>query len=251
MDTKQLLIDLHIEGDRQGPGSQQATEMAIDFAIADRTAPLEIADIGCGTGASAILLAQLLNNANITAVDFLPQFLDVLRNNADRLGVGKRITTLACPMQSLPFENEQWDVIWSEGAIYNMGFENGIQQWRRLLKVGGVLVVSEITWMTADRPAEIQAYWDTHYPEMGTASYKIKLLEDNGYTPVAYFVLGEECWLENYYLPLQNRFEQFLAKHHHSSEAVNLVVAEEQEIRLFQQFRQYFSYGVYIARRTC
>ena len=248
MDTKKLLIDLHIEADRQGPGSHQATEKAIDFAIADRTIPLEIVDIGCGTGASTILLAQLLN-ANITAVDFLPQFLDVLRTKAAQLGVSDRITTLACSMQSLPFADEQFDVIWSEGAIYNMGFENGIQQWQRLLKAGGVLVVSEITWITAHRPAEIQAYWDKHYPEIGTASSKMKLLEDHGYTPLAYFALGDECWLENYYQPLQGRFQQFLARHHHSNDAFNLVAAEEQEISLFQKYRQYFSYGVYIARK--
>jgi SAM-dependent methyltransferase len=245
----QLLIDLHIEGARQGPGSRQATEKAMDFAVADRSIPLEIADIGCGTGASAILLAQLLN-ANITAVDFLPQFLDVLRTKANQLGVNDRITTLACSMERLPFADEQFDVIWSEGAIYNMGFENGIQQWKRLLKTRGVLVASEITWITAERPAEIQAYWDAQYPEIGTASSKMKVLEDHGYTPLAYFALGDECWLENYYQPLQGRFQQFLARHHHSSEAFNLVAAEEQEISLFQKYRQYFSYGVYIARKN-
>jgi ubiquinone/menaquinone biosynthesis C-methylase UbiE len=249
MENMQLVIDLHIEGARQGPGSRQATERAIDFAVSDRSIPLEVADIGCGTGASAILLAQLLN-ANITAVDFLPQFLDVLRTKADQLGVSDRISTLACSMESLPFTDEQFDVIWSEGAIYNMGFENGIQQWKRLLKAGGVLVVSEITWTTAQRPLEIKDYWDTHYPEIGTASSKMKVLEDHGYTPLAYFALGEECWLENYYQPLQERFQQFLARHHHSSEATNLVADEEQEISLFQQFRQYFSYGFYIARKN-
>jgi len=248
MENMQLLIDLHIESARQGPGSRQATERAIDFAVADRSIPLAIADIGCGTGASAILLAQLLN-ATITAVDFLPPFLEVLRTRADQLGVSDRITTLACSMESLPFMDEQFDVIWSEGAIYNMGFENGIEQWKRLLKAGGVLVVSEITWITAERPEEIQAYWDAQYPEIGTASYKMKVLEDHGYTPLAYFALGDDCWMENYYQPLQGRFQQFLARHHHSSEAINLVAAEEQEISVFQQFRQYFSYGVYIARK--
>ena len=35
------------------------------------------------------------------------------------------------------------DLIWSEGAIYNIGFEQGVRDWRPFLKEGGVLVASE------------------------------------------------------------------------------------------------------------
>jgi ubiquinone/menaquinone biosynthesis C-methylase UbiE len=63
--------------------------------MVDRTAPLKVADIGCGTGASTLVLAQLLN-ARITAVDFLQDFLDVLEEKAESMGVADRISTLAC-----------------------------------------------------------------------------------------------------------------------------------------------------------
>ena len=69
------------------------------------------------------------------------------------MGLSEKITTLCCSMDNLPFGDEEYDVIWSEGAIYNIGFERGVIDWNRYLKVGGLLVVSEITWITtAARP---------------------------------------------------------------------------------------------------
>ena len=75
MDDYKLLIDLHKQGHRQGPGGDAETELALNLAMIDRDAPLKIADIGCGTGASTLLLAQLLKKSHITAVDFLQDFL--------------------------------------------------------------------------------------------------------------------------------------------------------------------------------
>jgi ubiquinone/menaquinone biosynthesis C-methylase UbiE len=154
-----LLIDLHKNANRQGPGGDAETEMAIDMSMIDQSAPLKIADIGCGTGASTLLLAQLLK-AQITAVDFLEDFLEVLEGRSETMGLSKRITTLCCSMDNLPFGDEEFDVIWSEGAIYNIGFKRGLKDWNRYLKVGGLLVVSEITWITGSRPSELQKYWN-------------------------------------------------------------------------------------------
>ena len=70
MDDYRLLVDLHKQGHRQGPGGDAETGQALNLAMIDRAAPLRVADIGCGTGASTLLLARLLN-ARITAVDFL------------------------------------------------------------------------------------------------------------------------------------------------------------------------------------
>ena len=50
MDDYSLLIDLHLEGQRQGPGSDAVTELAVQLAGLDRSRPLAIADIGSGIG---------------------------------------------------------------------------------------------------------------------------------------------------------------------------------------------------------
>ncbi len=248
MDDYKLLIDLHKQGRRQGPGGDAETELALNLAMVDRAAPLRVADIGCGTGASTILLARLLN-ARITAVDFLQDFLDVLAERAECTGVADRISTLACSMDNLPFADEELDVIWSEGAIYNIGFEKGVADWRRYLKAGGLLVASEITWITDSRPAELQNHWDGEYPEIDVASAKIRILEKHGYSPVGYFVLPEHCWLDQYYRPMQARFEDFLNRNENSEEARAIVNAEQREIDLYETYKAHISYGVYVARK--
>jgi len=249
MDDYTLLIDLHKQGRRQGPGGDAETELALKLAMVDRNTALKIADIGCGTGASTLLLAQLLRNAHITAVDFIQDFLDVLNKKAETAGVADRISTLARSMDDLPFRDEEFDVIWSEGAIYNIGFERGIKDWKRYLKVGGLLVVSEITWITASRPAEIQTHWDGEYPEIDVASGKIRVLEEHGYSPIGYFVLPEHCWLEQYYRPMQSRFDDFLSRNGNTEEARAIVAAEQHEIDLYEKNKTHVSYGVHIARK--
>jgi ubiquinone/menaquinone biosynthesis C-methylase UbiE len=249
MNELQLLVDLHRGASRQGPGSDEATKKAIALAEIDPHAPLNIADIGCGTGASTLVLARGLN-AHITAVDFLQDFLDVLETRAQHGGLGEKITPLCASMENLPFEDEGFDVIWSEGAIYNIGFHQGVADWRRYLKPGGLLIASEISWITNTRPAELQHHWDAEYPEIDLASAKMKILEDNGYSPIGYFVLPEHCWLENYYHPMQATFDEFLRRHRNDEAAQAIVAAERDEIDLYQKYKAYYSYGVYIARKV-
>jgi len=243
-----LLIDLHKNAKRQGPGGDKESERALSLAMIDRTAPLKIADIGCGTGASTLFLARVLP-ARITAVDLLQDFLEVLEDRAENIGVSEKITTLACSMDQLPFGDEEFDVIWSEGAIYKIGFERGSRDWRRYLKAGGLLVVSEITWTTALRPSALQKHWESEYPEIDVASSKIGVLEKNGYSPIGYFVLPERCWLNNYYWPMRVRFKDFLKRNGNSEEARAIVETENREIELYEKYGTHYSYGVYIARK--
>jgi SAM-dependent methyltransferase len=252
MNNYQLLLDLHKPQKRQGPGGDRETLKAIDLAGLDRktsrNTPLKIADLGCGTGASSLILADYLA-AELTAVDFLPGFLEELEVRAKRRGLVDQITPLCCSMDELPFSEQDYDLIWSEGAIYNIGFERGLQNWNPYLKLGGLLVISEITWTIASRPVEIQDYWQAAYAEIDLASAKLSLLESNGYSPIGYFTLPESCWLENYYYPLQNNFENFLKQHDNSQDAQDIVAAEKQEIEIYKQYKNYYSYGVYIAKK--
>lgn len=247
LDDLSLLIDLHVDGERQGPGSDACTKKALQLTGLNREHPLQIADLGCGTGASAMVLAEELN-AKVIAVDFLQPFLDTLISRSRERGISDQIETLCCSIDALPFENKSLDVIWSEGAIYNIGFAEGARTWKRYLKPGGWLVVSEITWLTAERPAELSQHWETEYPEIGLASEKLAVLEQLGYAPEAYFALPEDCWIDHFYMPMQERFAAYLERNNHSAEARAVVADMEVEIALYRKFRSLFSYGVYVAR---
>lgn len=247
MENLSLLIDLHRRQLRQGPGSSQITARAMEIAGLRDAGVLRIADIGCGTGAASLQLAAL-PDVQVTAFDLLPEFIDELTTAAERLGVAQKIQAMVGSMDQLPFVDGEFDVLWSEGAIYILGFEEGIRQWRRLLKPGGLLVASEITWLTDDRPTEVQEYWQSAYPGIATQAEKTAQLEASGYTLVDAFALPESCWMENYYLPLQESFEDFLARHPGEADAAALVAAEEEEIALYTRYKDYYSYCMYIAR---
>lgn len=249
-DFMQLMVDLHQDNERQGPGGDAETRLAVTLSGLKGQPNLKIADIGCGTGASTMVLAAELNTAHITAVDFLAEFLAKLEASAAEAGFADRITTLAESMDALPFEEGELDAIWSEGAIYNLGFAAGVAAWKPFLKMGGILAVSEITWLTDERPAEIQNHWHGEYPEIDTASAKIAVLEQHGFSPIGYFVLPEHCWLDNYYRPIQQRLGAFLDKHDHSDTAKAIAEGENTEIALYEKYRAYLSYGYYIARKT-
>lgn len=248
MDEIELLVDLHKDGPRQGPGGEAETRLAIALSGLKRSTDLRIADIGCGTGACTLVLAQELD-AQVTAVDLLPEFLGRLEAGARQAGVAERVISLPASMDALPLAEGTLDAIWSEGAIYNMGFAAGIQAWRKFLKPGGILALSELTWLTGQRPEELQAHWDNEYPEVDTASAKMSVLERLGFSPTGYFPLAERCWLDNYYHPLQQRFPAFLDRHGHSRAARAIVAAEEREISLYERYKAFVSYGYYIARR--
>lgn len=249
MTELEYIIDLHKDSNRQGPGSEDETLRALSFTNLPQNRQLKIADIGCGTGAQTITLAQN-TNSQITAVDLFPAFLDELNRRSENLGLSGNITTIEKSMDQLSFRDEEFDMIWSEGAIYIIGFENGIKKWKPFLKPGGYMAISEVTWIQPQRPDEIETFWSREYPEISTAQHKIKTLEEHGFLLEGYFNLSEESWIQNYYNPLEMKLETFLQRHSHSDLAIKVAEETRAEIELYQKFKEYYSYGFYIAKKV-
>ena len=141
-----LICEYFSSIDRQGPGSDAFTLQALSF-IDPLKPKARIADLGCGTGSSAILLAKV-TDAEVTALDLFPDFLDKLTHRAAKEGVADKIHPIVGSMDALPFEKESFDVIWSEGAISNIGFEHGLREWHKYIKPGGYVAISEVVWLT-------------------------------------------------------------------------------------------------------
>jgi len=249
MEAIDLMIDFHNHAERQGPGSVQDTLRALALMDLRHNQALKIADIGCGTGAQTITLAQNLNG-QIIAVDLFSVFLETLNKNVRKLGLSEKIKTLEQSMDALPFKDKEFDIIWSEGGIYNMGFEKGIKTWRDFLKPGGYLAVSEVTWITNTRPGALEEFWQQEYPEIDKASHKINLLEENGYSLAGYFYLAQNSWIENYYKPMASRFEPFLKRHKNTELARQVAAEHKEEIAFYEKYKDYYSYGFYIARKN-
>ena len=246
MDLLELIIEYHKDNERQGPGSEEATLRALSY-IPDLNEKTKILDIGCGTGGQTIALAKN-TEAHITAVDMLPQFLEMLMKKAKENNLTDRIIAKEMLMDSLTFDENSFDVIWSEGAIYNIGFEKGLSLWRKYLKDNGYIAVSEISWLTDTRPEEIEQYWINEYSEIDTIENKLSVIEKCGYNPVAHFVLDEKCWL-SYYQPLLENAEEFLKKYDYADEVKDFVEQGKIEADMYNRFKDYYSYVFYIAKK--
>lgn len=242
-----LICEYFSSTHRQGPGSEECTLKALSF-IDGLHQMKHIADIGCGTGASTLTLAQH-TTACITAVDLFPKFLEHLNAEAQRAGLGHRIQTMAADMNSLPFDKESMDLIWSEGAIYNMGFRQGLTAWKKILKEGGYIGVTDASWTTAERPDTIRDFWTDAYPQIDTVWNNLQKLVDCGYEPVATFLLPTECWTDEFYIPQQEAQRLFLEKHGDNPTARMLVENQRKEARLFEEYNQYYGYVFYIGRK--
>lgn len=242
-----LICEYFSQFERQGPGSIEVTIKALSF-IDNLKPESKIADIGCGTGGQTIVLAQ---NApgQITAIDLFPKFIDQLNARAAQLNLQERIKGISGSMENLPFQEEELDLIWSEGAIYNIGFERGLKEWRSFLKKGGYIAVSEACWFTEERPEEIQEYWDHAYPEIDTIPNKVAQLQKAGYIPMAVFILPENCWTDNYYVPQTKIGEDFLNKHKANSTAEGFIDEVRKEIRLYSQYKEYYGYAFFVGKK--
>lgn len=245
----ELMMRLHKDNMRQGPGSEEATLMALAMSRIDMDKPYKVADIGCGTGAQTTTLAKVLKG-EIVAVDLFDEFVGRLKERIGKESCQASVTALSASMDNLPFAEGEFDIIWSEGAVYNMGFGNGVNYWRRFLKDRGILAVSELSWITGNRPAELETFWTGEYPEMDAVSGKIKILEDSGYRILGHFVLPDSCWLENYYYPLVESHANFLKEYGNLETARRIVETDLKELEFYKKYKEYYSYGFYVAQKV-
>jgi len=242
-----LICEYFSSVERQGPGSPEVTVKALNF-IDNLTNKSRIADLGCGTGGQTMVLAQH-TQGHITGIDLFPTFINLFNANACKLNIQDRVKGIIGSMDNLPFQNEELDLIWSEGAIYNIGFERGLNEWRRFLKVGGYIAVSEASWFTEERPAEISKFWMDAYPEIDTISNKVAQMQKSGYIPVATFILPENCWTEHFYAPQITAQEVFLKKYAGNKTAEEFVASSRHETQLYYKYKEYYGYVFYIGKK--
>jgi len=233
--------------ERQGPGSPESTIKALSF-IDNFSNELKIADLGCGTGGQTIVLAQN-TTGNIIGVDRCPVFIDIFNSNAKKLNLQDRMKGIVCSMDNLPFQNGEFDLIWSEGAIANIGFEKGLNYWKDFLKKNGYIAVTYESWFTNERPTEIEKWWLDAVPEIGTIGQNILIMQKAGYVPVAAFTLPENCWIDNYFIPQKVRQEEFLRKYAGNKTVEDFIGFMRREAELYSKYKQNYGYVFYIGKK--
>jgi len=152
-------------------------------------------------------------------------------------------------MNALPFSPASFDLIWSEGALYQMGFENGLKTCLPLLASGGYLAVSEAVWLRPDPPDECRKMWDEEYPAISDIEANLATIESCGYENVGNFTLPESAWLEGYYAPLEKRLIPCVEKYKDDPDAQIVFDSIRTEIEAYRKFSKYYGYQFFVARK--
>lgn len=241
-----LLLETHIGLERQGPGSPEAVEQALGF-LKPLNQFSQIADLGCGTGGQTIHLAQYLSGT-ITGLDMFSDFIEKLNEDAKRMNLENRVTGIVGSMENLPFQKNSLDLIWSEGAIDNIGFEKGISHWHDFLKKGGFVAVTCPSWLTKERPAAVERFWSDAGSRLDCISDNIEIMLRCGYQFVASFTLPEQCWTENYFIPREAATNRLLKKYAGNETVIEYEAQNRYETELYSEYNQYYGYVFYIGR---
>jgi SAM-dependent methyltransferase len=224
------LIELHRGLERQGPGDTDFSDYIISQLPELPTNP-RIADIGCGTGAGTLFLAD---------------FLDELDNRAKQRGLEHLVETIECDMKSLDWKPESIDLLWSEGAAYNLTFKGALKAWRPLMAPNGIAVISEIGYFTSEVPESLKVYWQNAYPAIGTESENSIHANSSGFKILGIHRLPSKAWWENYYGPLRDNMNFF--KHSEDSIMQAVIKETEEEMKLFEEHEEQYGYSFYMMK---
>jgi SAM-dependent methyltransferase len=237
-----------------GPGDSAATRNLVKRLSPDLPPGSRVADFGCGAGASALVLAQCLTKARVLAVDSHAPFIARLETTASANGLGERIRAVVGDMADPPALDGvagEFDLIWSESAIYSMGRTNAFNCWRPLLKPGGWLVFSDIVWQCgpAARSDKASEFWASEYPDITTATVVMDELTAAGFLPLDPVLSSRKAW-SNYYEPLRKRLRQLRTGGNHPQALINVMAGFDREIDVYDSAGDNVALSFFLARRN-
>jgi len=240
----EFFFEIHKDLPREGPGDTESTRRAYRKCVMLPERPV-ILDVGCGPGAQTLDLAAV-SDGIIHAVDTHQPFLERLQQKVKQQGLEDRVIVSKQSMRSLNFPVDHFDLIWSEGAIYIMGFEAGLRSWKPLLKPEGYIAVTELSWLRADPPDEIKNFWQSGYPGMKSLEENLKIIHSCDYNLIDNFVLPTTSWTEEYYRPMQVRIDMLRTKYHDDLKLQKFLDEEQAEIDLYNKYHPWYGYVFYI-----
>ena len=206
-----------------------------------------VVDAGCGAGRQTMVLARELGTP-IQAVDSYQPFLNRLKRRAKENDLGHLVQMHCMDMKDIPNVFPTIDLLWAEGAAYNIGFANALATWAKAIKPNGFAVVSELCWLREQIPDAVTEFFRSGYPDMQSVPQNIAVAEEAGYKIFNTYTLPKEAWVEDYYDVLEPRAKSLV---HHSDVAVrDFAVETLKEIETFKISADSYGYVFYVLQRS-
>ncbi len=233
---------------RQGPGSRACAERALALCRELPPAPT-VLDLGCGVGGQTLHLAALLSDGPIVALDNHAPSIERLRAAVAERGLSGRVRPMVGDMAQPELPPASFDLVWSEGALYNIGIEAALRVCRSLLRPGAYLVFTDAVWRKHDPPPEVKAAFEQDYPTMGWTADVLEAIARCPLSLLGHFTLPDQAWWDDFYTPMQRRVEELRGKYAADGEALAALAELAEEPEMHRRFSGYYAYELFVARR--
>lgn len=116
----------------------------------------KLLDVGCGTGITASYIAKEIGG-KVTAIDLHPEMIKKARRRIEQEHLP--IHLIQANAEALPFDQQSYDYVLTESVTAFTTIPNSLQEYFRVLKKNGVLILLEMTTesdLTNEEKEEIQ-----------------------------------------------------------------------------------------------
>lgn len=231
--------------EKLGPGAN--TETLHVLGLLPKRRFRMVVDAGCGTGRQTLVLAKDLR-VTVNAVDSYEPFLTDLQNRAQAAKLDSLVKTHCMDMKDIPEVFQGIDLLWSEGAAYNIGFQNALMTWREAMVNDGLVVVSELSWLKEEAPDAVEEFFRTSYPDMRSVQQNIAVAKAAGYKLLTTYTLPRNSWVEGYYDLLTPRAKDLLD--HRDATVREFAIETVREIEVFELSEDSYGYVFYVLQRV-
>jgi len=123
-------------------GGREATRSLARFAALQEG--MHVLDVGSGLGGPARALAEEFG-CRVTGLDLTEEFCLAAEMLTVRVGLGDRVTFRNGNALEMPFQDEEFDLVWSQSTLMNIQDKRGlISEIHRVLRRGGRLAFEAV-----------------------------------------------------------------------------------------------------------
>lgn len=150
-DEGALNYDCHVNHGMKTYGERELWKEAFSVRLPDK--PLDVLDVGCGTGAMGLVLSEM--GHRVKGIDLSENMMSIGREKAKECGLS--MTFEIGDAEQTQFEDNTFDVVVNRHLLWTLPHpEKALLDWKRVIKPGGFVIVIEGCWDNGTLSAKLR-----------------------------------------------------------------------------------------------